>query len=260
MANYEKGKLYQISIGNFIQDPDQPRKIIDPESLEELTASIRKHGILQPLIFRNGDQGLLYIVAGERRYQAAKKAGLTDLPAICVNGNTDEIALVENIQRQDLTAVEEAEALQRLKDDQKYTDEQLSSVIGKARTTISETLSLNRLPKEIRDDCRGNRKIAKSSLIEIARKKQERSMFKAYRELMIKQAKDRKPRAKNASAPQAMFVLLDKVGTRISIADTTSWSLDDRNKLVTTLMSLCNKIDARIAALMATIDTDKKPS
>ncbi len=261
MATYEKGKLYQIPISDFKEDPDQPRKIIDPESLEELSASIKKHGILQPLLFRTDEQGLLYIVAGERRYRAAKKASLTDLPAICVEGNADEIALVENLQRQDLTAVEEAEALQRLKDDQKYSDEQLSSVIGKARTTINESLSLNRLPKEIRDDCRGNRKIVKSALVEIARKKQERTMFKAYKELRAKMMQNNKQKEKKSSnATQAFFILLDKVGTGITIADTAKWTADDQNKLVTALTNLRNKIDARLAVLATTTDSEKKLS
>ncbi|MDP2268177.1 MAG: hypothetical protein Q8K46_03315, partial [Deltaproteobacteria bacterium] len=98
-------------------------------------------------------------------------------------------ALVENLLRQDLTSIEEAEALQRLKDEHKYTDEQLSGVIGKARTTISDIMLINRLPLEIRDECRGDQKIGKSVLIEIARKKQERAMTTAYNAYKAKQQK-----------------------------------------------------------------------
>ncbi|MEK6653961.1 MAG: hypothetical protein AABY92_02270 [Thermodesulfobacteriota bacterium] len=83
---------------------------------------------------------------------------------------------MENLLRQDLPAIEEAEALQRLKEEQKYTDEQLSGVIGKVRTTISDIMLISRLPPEIRDECRGDRKISKNVLIEIARKKQVRGM------------------------------------------------------------------------------------
>ncbi|MCX6983619.1 MAG: ParB/RepB/Spo0J family partition protein, partial [Lentisphaerae bacterium] len=171
-TTYEKGNLYQIPITDFKPDPDQPRKVIDPDALAELTASIAKIGVIQPLLFRvEAGNPYLIIVAGERRYAAAQKAGLFVLPAICVTGDYAEIALIENLQRQDLTAVEEAEALLRLKDEQKYTDEQLAGVIGKARTTLTEMLSLNRLPLAIRNECRGDRKITKSILIEIARKK-----------------------------------------------------------------------------------------
>jgi len=96
MTTYERGKLYEISIIDFKLDPDQPRKVIDPDALAELTASIKTHGILQPLLFRQGDQGWLYIVSGERRYRAAKELGLLTLPAMLVEGNHAEIALVEN--------------------------------------------------------------------------------------------------------------------------------------------------------------------
>jgi ParB family chromosome partitioning protein len=119
------------------------------------------YGILQPLFSRadSEGQGWLIIVAGERRYQAAQQAGLTVLPAIYIEGGHAEIALVENLQCQDLTAVEEAEPLQRLLDAHAYTQEQLGGIVGKARTTVSETLTINRLPVEIRDVCREDRKI-----------------------------------------------------------------------------------------------------
>jgi len=118
---YERGKLYEVPVIDFKNDPNQPRKYMDPQGLEELAASIRTHGILEPVLFRSGDQGWVIIVAGERRLAAAKMAGLHVIPGICVEGNHAEIALVENLLRQDLTTVEEAEALQRLKDDQQYT-------------------------------------------------------------------------------------------------------------------------------------------
>jgi ParB family chromosome partitioning protein len=93
------------------------------------------------------------------------KAGLTTIPAIFIVGNYSEIALVENLLRQDLTAVEEAEGLQSLMIEQKYTQEQLGGIIGKAQNTLSEILSLNKLPQEVRDDCRGDRTISKNALI-----------------------------------------------------------------------------------------------
>jgi len=105
---YEKGNLYQIPITDLKPDPDQPRKVIDPEALAELVTSIEKFGIIQPLLFRDAGEGQLTIVAGERRWQAAQQVGLTTLPAIYIEGNYSELALVENLQRQDLTSVEEA--------------------------------------------------------------------------------------------------------------------------------------------------------
>ncbi|MFZ4439104.1 MAG: ParB/RepB/Spo0J family partition protein, partial [Syntrophales bacterium] len=91
---YVKGNLYQISIIDFKPDPNQPRKVVDPVALAELAASIRQHGILQPLLFRVAkDSAYLIIVSGERRFLAAKQAGLLILPAMCVEGNYAEIAL-----------------------------------------------------------------------------------------------------------------------------------------------------------------------
>jgi ParB family chromosome partitioning protein len=169
---YEKGRLYQIKLNDLLADPGQPRKSMDAQALEELTASIGKVGVIQPIIFRMDDQGKNVVVAGERRVAAARKAGLTVIPAICVEGNPSEIALVENLLRQDLTPVEEAEGLQALMNEQKYTQEQLGVIIGKAQNTLSEILSLNKLPQDVRDDCRADRTISKSSLIAIAKKKQ----------------------------------------------------------------------------------------
>ncbi|MEI7670797.1 MAG: ParB/RepB/Spo0J family partition protein [Deltaproteobacteria bacterium] len=231
MANYVKGNLYQISIVDFKRDPDQPRKVIDPDALAELASSIAKFGILQPLLFREADQGYVYIVAGERRYQAAQQAGLLVLPAICVTGDYAEIALIENLQRQDLTAVEEAEALLRLKNEQKYTDEQLSGVMGKARTTLTEMLSLNRLPPAIRNECRGDRKITKSVLIKIALKKQERGMqtaYNSYREKIKKAAEGRTKREKAPETAADVKKWLSKAVADLGAVDTSAWSEEEK--------------------------------
>ena len=246
---YEARTLYQVPIDLVREDPNQPRKSFDAQGLEEMVASVSKHGIIQPVIFRRGPDGTAIVVAGERRVAAAQQVGLTEIPGVFIDGNAAEIALVENLQRQDLTPVEEAEALQRLKEEQQYTDEQLGTMIGKARTTINESLSLNKLPQEIRDACRGDRKLTKSALVEIARKKQDRSMTKAYNTLKAKQEQGRKPREKkDPNEPQAFFDLLGKTGTKIDAVDTSAWLADDHNSLGIALTGLRDKIDTRLAA------------
>ena len=167
MATYEKGTLYNLDLSLIQADPNQPRKVMDEQSLDELAATIRKHGVLEPILFRVAPDGGIYVVAGERRVAASRKVGLTTIPAILVGGKHGEIALVENLLRQDLTAVEEAEALQALMTEQNYTQEQLAGVIGKARTTIGDILTLTRLPQEIRDECRGNTAVTRKTLITI---------------------------------------------------------------------------------------------
>jgi hypothetical protein len=108
---YVRNQLYQVPLTELQSDPAQPRKYLDPTALDELTASVTQHGILQPILFRRDEQTkLLYVVAGERRSAAARKAGLTEVPAVFIDSrNYAEIALVENLLRQDLTPIEEAE-------------------------------------------------------------------------------------------------------------------------------------------------------
>jgi len=225
-AAYVKGKLYDLSLNDLLVDPNQPRKVMEARALEELAASIGKHGVLEPILFRRHQDGNLIVVAGERRIAAARKAGLRTVPALCVDGNPSEIALVENLLRQDLTAVEEAEALQRLLEQQRYTHEQLSIVIGKARTTISDILLINRLPQEIREECRGDRTISKKTLIDIARRKQERAMLTSYRIYKEKLQKKRRGRRKAAAADADPFkIAVEIVGetlARLSKLDMTS--------------------------------------
>ena len=228
---YEKGKLYDLSIIDLKPDTGQPRKVMDPQSLEELAASIKSRGIIQPILFRVTDESpYLIIVAGERRFKAAQMAGILVIPGMCVEGNAAEIALIENIQRQDLTCVEEAEALKKLMDAEQYTPDQLASAIGKPRTTINDSLSLMRLPQMIRDDCRGNRKISKTKLIEISRKTQQRAMTTAYdkyKEELQQEQEGVKQTREKLSAAASLCQSLDKSREKLDKSDVADWSEDD---------------------------------
>jgi ParB family chromosome partitioning protein len=247
-VTYKKGKLYDLPIMNLNQDPNQPRKSMDPQALEELTASVKRVGIIQPLLFRvDADSSNLILVAGERRFRAAQLAGLATVPGICMEGNPSEIALVENLLRQDLTSVEEAEALQRLKEEQQYTDEQLSGVIGKARTTLSDIMLINRLPPEIRDECRGDQKISKSVLIEIARKKQVRGMQTAYDKYKDKVKKAAEGRTKQEKEPETatdVMTWLSKAVNKLNGLDASAWTEDEKNTFNQTLLNLQETIQA----------------
>jgi ParB family chromosome partitioning protein len=263
-ATYQKGKLYDLPIIDLKPDPNQPRKSMDPQALEELAASIRTHGIIQPILFRVGigghdpispeigivspySPGTLIIVAGERRYKAAQQAGLLVLPGICVEGNPSEIALVENLLRQDLTPIEEAEALDRLLTEQSYTHEQLAAIIGKARNTLTEILSLNRLPPEIRDECRSSTTTARKTLIEIARKKQDRSMITAwgqYKDKLAKAASGRAKREKVPGSAMAVLNLVSKTVSKLGGLDMSAWTEDEKNAFNQTLMELHESIQA----------------
>ena len=200
-TTYIKGSLYQISCADLQTDPNQPRKYFDPDAQQDLANSLQKQGVLQPILFRADQDGVLFIVAGERRLQAAKEAELETIPAILVEGNYSEIALVENLLRQDLTAIEVAEALDRIMKEHNYTQEHLTTIIGKAKSTVSEILSLNRLPDEIRNECRNDPSVSRQVLLKIAKKGREKGMRTEYNKYKAKKqtkgAAQRKPRGKS---------------------------------------------------------------
>lgn len=153
----DQPKIYNVLIENIIAGPFQPRKEFHEEEIQNLSRSIQKQGILQPLIVRPKEdktKGMYYeIIAGERRWRAAQLIGLKELPVLIKNlGNREglEVALIENIQREDLSPLEEAEAYARLIEELEYTQETLAEVIGKSRSHIANMLRLLNLPFPIK--------------------------------------------------------------------------------------------------------------
>jgi ParB family chromosome partitioning protein len=165
-----------IPIDQIDPNPDQPRQVMG--DLSELMASIAEKGIIEPLIVRQ--RGSRYqIVAGERRYQASVQVGLRELPVVIRDVDDNEIvevALVENIQRKDLSAFEEAEALQTLAERCGYTHEDLARRMGKSRTNITESLALAQMPTEVRNLCRLADISSKSLLLQIVRQQDPQKM------------------------------------------------------------------------------------
>ncbi|MBQ6878212.1 MAG: ParB/RepB/Spo0J family partition protein [Oscillospiraceae bacterium] len=141
-----------IRLSEIEPNLSQPRKEFDEEALNELADSIAAHGVLQPLLVRPMKNGMYQIVAGERRWRAARIAGLSEVPALIrelSDEETDKVALIENLQREDLNAVETAEGYRRLMDKYGMTQEQLSEAVGKSRPAVANTLRILNLPKEI---------------------------------------------------------------------------------------------------------------
>ncbi|MDY4185012.1 MAG: ParB/RepB/Spo0J family partition protein [Sodaliphilus sp.] len=144
--------INEIAIHLIKPNPDQPRTNFNEEALEELATSIREHGIIQPLTVRAADAGTYMIISGERRFRAAKLAGLESVPAYvrtANDGQITEMALIENIQREDLNAIEIALTFRKLIDQYELTQERLSERIGKKRATIANFLRLLKLPAEV---------------------------------------------------------------------------------------------------------------
>lgn len=142
-----------LPIANIVTNPDQPRKSFDETQLSELSDSIKQNGVLQPILVRK--KGNKYeIVAGERRYQASKLAGLKEIPAIIRDIDDAEVfqlALIENLQRSDLTPIEEARGYRQLLDTKGLTQEGLAKILSKSRSAIANTLRLMDLPQEVQD-------------------------------------------------------------------------------------------------------------
>ncbi len=141
-----------VRISEIEPNLSQPRKQFDEEALSELADSIAAHGVLQPLLIRPTSGGTYQIVAGERRWRAARLAGLSEVPALIreiTDEETDQLALIENLQREDLNAVETAQGYRRLMDKYGMTQEQLSAAVGKSRPAIANTLRILTLPEDI---------------------------------------------------------------------------------------------------------------
>ncbi len=145
--------VVHIPLSKIEPNPAQPRKHFDETELKNLSESIREHGVLQPILVREVGAGLYHIIAGERRFQASKMLGLTEIPAIVKEVSDQqnvEIALVENIQRHDLNPIEEAKAYQRLRDDFNLSQEDIAKKVGKNRTTVANVMRLLELPEEVK--------------------------------------------------------------------------------------------------------------
>jgi ParB family transcriptional regulator, chromosome partitioning protein len=158
-------------------NPHQPRQVMG--DLSELIASIAEKGVIEPLIVRQRGPRL-QIIAGERRYHAAVQAGLRELPVIeriASDAEVLELALIENLQRKDLTAFEEAEALQQLAQRCHYTHEDMARKLGKSRTSITEALALNNMPDEVRNLCRLADITSRSTLLHIVRQATPQKML-----------------------------------------------------------------------------------
>ncbi|PIC63420.1 nucleoid occlusion protein [Sporosarcina sp. P13] len=147
-------KVDQVAIDSIVPNQFQPRTIFSEEKIEELARTIHTHGVIQPIVIRKMDDGQYEIIAGERRYRAMRKLGWTEVPAIVRNlsdKETASVALIENLQREELTAIEEAYAYENLLKLHELTQEALAQRLGKGQSTIANKMRLLKLPKEVQD-------------------------------------------------------------------------------------------------------------
>lgn len=238
-------RIVELDIAKIQINPDQPRKFFDESTIQDLASDIDRRGLLQPITVKsNGDDSYL-LAAGERRLRAHRFLGRATIAAIITTGDTDEIALVENIQREDLRAVELAEALDRLKQKHQYTDEELSKVIGKSRSRINNILSITKLPESIRAEARVSDSASVGVLMELVRMTEDEQLtaweaFKAgtttVREIRGKRGGSHAPTtietpvAKAIKSLHIAAAMVAKIGAQCS-AEERADLIDAKNKL-----------------------------
>ena len=196
-----------IPVDQIRPNPDQPRKALG--DLRELTESIREKGVLEPLLVRFVPrEECYYIISGERRYHASRAAGLREVPCIekmADDAETLEIALVENLQRKDLTPFEEADGLHRLAEQFDYTHDDVAKKIGRSRSSISETMTLRNIPEGLRKQCLDRGVLAKSLLLQIAKQPTEKRMVEMFARIVqggLTRDAARKERSEDTGGPQ----------------------------------------------------------
>ena len=250
----------KVSIKDISRNKLQPRKHFDKDSLEELTNSIKKQGVIQPIVVRpdKSSEGKYEIVAGERRWLASQNAGLHEVPVVILNIDdvkSLEFAIVENVQRQDLNPIEEARGYQRLINDFNYNQEKLSQFIGKSRSYIANSLRLLSLPKEVLlmveqgNLSAGHARslIGLVNSVDIAKKIIQKKLSVRQSEILVRQFRDKKFKLVSKKDPNILDlqkVLEEKVGLTVSInnkknnSGTISFEyqdLDQLNRLIDTI-------------------------
>ncbi|MBQ6736725.1 MAG: ParB/RepB/Spo0J family partition protein [Alphaproteobacteria bacterium] len=224
LAGTERVVVRQIPLAQIGVNPDQPRKTFTPAELEDLAASIREKGVLTPIMLRTV-QGRAYmyeIVAGERRYRASKMAGLAEIPAIIKNladDNAMEIALIENVQRENLNPIEEAAAYVNLMNKCKYTMEDVSRLIGKSESYIRNLIRLNALPASVKKMVeQGDLSASHARTIAVAENPEELAREIVKNKLSVSDTEKRVKRATRAAHARAYT---DKTMNEADIADMT---------------------------------------
>ena len=249
--------INKLSISDLVRNKNQPRKLFDKDSLEGLTNSIKERGIIQPIIVRRSqDQSATYeIIAGERRWLAAQNAGLHEVPVVITEADdlkSLEFAIVENVQRHDLNAIEEAEGYQRLINDFLYDQDKVAKFIGKSRSHISNCLRLLTLPNEVIDLIQNNKLsqghakvlVGLENAFFVAKKIIEKKLSVRQAENLVKIFKSKKTSkiySEDPNLKQLEKSVSDKIGLRVFIKNKKNntgsvlfeyKNLDQLNKLI----------------------------
>ena len=233
--------IQEIPVGELDPNPDQPRRTFSPESISQLADSIREQGVLQPLLVAPASGGRYMIIAGERRYRAGREAGLETLP--CIVKDIDvirqrEIALIENLQREDLNPIEAAKGIRALMDQCGYTQEKVSFRLGKSRPAVANMLRLLQLPDEVTEMVKdglltaGHARVlagvtGKEEQLRLARRAVDEGLNVRQMEQLVKASGTKKPKKKPAQKrlPAELDELQEKLRRRTGLKSTLTGSI-----------------------------------
>ena len=260
MGTYECGTLYNLALSELTPNPDQPRKVFSEAEINMLAESIKEKGLLQPILVKELDDGQIIIVSGERRFRAHEQLELESIPAWFTTGDPEELALVENLVREDLSAMETAEALKKLANRfENRTLDDIGKIIGKRKSTVSEILSLNDLSENIRNTIRGDKRFALRELKKIATyktPKAQEKLFAAYKAKIEAESLEKATRVRSKGADlhikkitsiQDYFKKMaadDKVLELSSLREELISLKDDIETILNNLSELTSKFDA----------------
>ncbi len=248
--------IEEISLLEIKPNPFQPRRIFDEEKIDELAQSIKQHGVFQPIILKKVKQGYI-IVSGERRFRAAQKVGLSTIPAIIrqyEETKVAEIALAENLQRENLTPIEEAEAYKIVMQNLKLTQQELALKIGKSRSHVTNMLGLLNLPQEVQDMLL-NGKISMGHARSLSKLEDEKKILKIANQIISKQLSVRQveemaqletktnqiKRLKQSKYIEQEKIVTKKIGFKVKISDqkiTIHCKENDLQKVIERLMKI----------------------
>ncbi len=269
-GSVQRGRRTMVSavpIDRIRANPAQPRRHFDPDALGELAESIRKHGLLQPIVVCRGEnedgQDTYLIMAGERRFRASKLAGLQALPALVRDDDPIEIAMIENLQREDLSPLEEAEGLQSLIDQYQYTHDTLAELIGKSRPYVSNTLALCRLPDSIKEDYHASPVVSREILISVARADSPERQDMLWRLAKMRRLSVQKFRSAQAGERgerrevDEVGRLVRKLGRRMKAALGSSLDQAERAQAIRVLRRARTQIDRALHKLELAVSADQ---
>jgi ParB family chromosome partitioning protein len=257
MTRRERTVLTLVPVTSLVANPAQPRKHFDEEKLEELASSIKARGLLQPIVVRRHGDGF-QIIAGERRFRAAKLAGMDRVPAL-VRETDDplELALIENLQREDLTPLEEAEALSGLIERHSYSHREVGDLIGKSRPYVSNALALLRLPDKVKEELhREGRTVSRELLMGVARcEKPEdaEALWKRLRLDLMSVRRFREEREGTPAAPRSLareiVLAARRLNRTLRKLDTAQLGADERSEIARVLRRSGRLIQRKTKAL-----------